>query len=96
MATAIGTVGSVLMQARWNWAENSSYSKWTAYHQVYRHVGYTVQQDGLSVLAPSMLVVTKNKVRGQGSALKLRFKAEADKDFVIYGWTIQNTGEGAV
>jgi hypothetical protein len=97
----IANPGSVLMQSRWDFSDTASSGKWSAYHQVYRNLLHVplleaeadTPLDGYDT--GSALVITKNKIRGQGRALKLRFKAEPDKDFRIVGWAITNTGNTA-
>lgn len=42
------------------------------------------------------VTVTKNKVRGNGKALKLRFESETGKDFDLLGWAINFSGNTAV
>ncbi len=84
------------MQSRWDFADTAAHGKWSQYHQVYRHILNVPPVT--SVQTPydtgSELVITKNKVRGRGRALKLRFKAEPGKDMQIIGWEVNNTGTG--
>jgi hypothetical protein len=97
MSYRIDNPGGCLMQSRWDFSDNSLSGKWSAYHQVYRHIITTPDPTTTadSYKTGRALVVTKNKIRGRGRALKLRFKAEPDKDMVIVGWAITNNGNGA-
>ena len=84
---------STLMTAQWDWSENpvtdaniAITNKIGAQQQVYRHVRQFVPSaaddvDGYPV------IVTRNKVRGRGRALQLRFDGAADKDSYILGFT---------
>ena len=96
MPFQVNNRGSCLMQSRWDFADTETSGKWSAYHQVYR----VLRPPPENVAADdydtgSALVITKNKIRGRGRALKLRFKAEPDKDLVLVGWAITNNGNGA-
>lgn len=88
---------SCIMQARWEWADTSASNRWSAEQQVYRHVRpwfpavpSATFDDGQPV------VVTKNKVRGRGRAMQLRFGSEEDHDMQILGWAITYIGNGNV
>ncbi len=79
-----------LMQARWQWSDNSNAHKFGRTQQIYRR-GRTYDDtananldfdDGFPV------VVTRNKIRGGGQSLHLRFTSQAGKDFDIYGWAV--------
>lgn len=81
---------SLLMQARWDWADNTIAGKWGTSQQVYRHKRQFML--GGSELAGDLpdgqpIVIARNKVRGRGRALHLSFVAEAGKDAHILGWS---------
>lgn len=79
---------SILMQARWDWADNSSAGKWGTAQQVYRHSRMYLPSgfdDTFDNGQP--LVVTRNKVRGKGRSLHLKFTAGEGKDAWLVGWT---------
>lgn len=82
-----------LLQARWDWTDSTAAGKWSAAQQVYRHKSWwqpTVPSatfdDGYPV------VVTKNKVRGRGKAVQLKFEAEDLKDMQLIGWAVTYIG----
>jgi hypothetical protein len=82
---------SCLMSVKWDFTDNSNPNKWSAEQQVYRHTrmfipSTTSFDDGYPV------VITKNKVRGRGRAVQIRFEAEEDKDMRILGWSTQLYG----
>jgi len=86
---------SCLMQARWEWSDNSVSGKYSPSMQVYR------LQRGSSTYTPSSgtdfnsgfpVSISRNKIRGSGKALRLRFSSEEGKDFDILGWAISFSG----
>jgi hypothetical protein len=76
-----------LMQTRWDFTDNSYAGKWQAEVEIYRQLRpyfaepLTTFDDGYP------LVVNKNKIRGRGKALQLKFSSEAGKDMQMVGWT---------
>jgi hypothetical protein len=42
------------------------------------------------------VITTKNKLRGKGKALRLKFSSDEDKDFQLLGWTMEITGNTRV
>lgn len=78
---------STLMQARWEWADNASAGKWGTEQEVYRHQRPYVPvdtDDGFDDGTP--VVVTRNKLRGKGRVLQLKFTAGQGKDSHLMGW----------
>jgi len=85
---------SCWMQARWDWADASTAGKWGTEQQVYRHVRYyqpTGPSDTFNSGYP--VIVTRNKLRGRGRCLHLRFRAGAGSRCHILGWAIEYRGE---
>ncbi len=80
---------STLMSAYWDWTDNSVSGKISNQQQVYRHVR-AYQPTGSSDTFQSgyPVVVTRNKVRGRGRVLQLRFDAEAAKDTHLLGFSL--------
>lgn len=85
---------SCWMQARWDWSDSSTAGKWGTEQQVYRHVRY-YQPTGTSDTFDSgyPVLVTRNKIRGRGRCLHLKFRADTGKDCYILGWAIEYKGE---
>lgn len=78
---------STLMSVYWDWTDDAVTNKITAQQEVYRHVRNFVPSaaddvDGYPV------VVTRNKVRGRGRSLQMRFDGATDKDSHILGYTV--------
>lgn len=76
-----------LMQTRWDFTDNNYTGKWQDEVQVYRQTRpyfaepLTTFDDGYP------LVITKNKIRGRGKAVQIKFTSEAGKDMQLVGWT---------
>jgi len=85
---------SCFLQAQWQWSDSVNSNKWSAAQQVYRF-----RQNPLPVLGDLgfdsgfPVIITKNKLRGFGESLSLKFYSESGKDFNLLGWGIMMTGE---
>jgi len=77
---------STLMSAYWDWTNDAVSNKITTAQEVYRHVRQFVPS-GASDVDGYPVVVTRNKVRGRGRSLQLRFDGATDKDSHILGYT---------
>jgi len=78
------------MQAKWDYADHSNSSKWGRSQQCYRILqGYDKTPDSLDFDNGFPVTMTRNKVRGKGRSLHLRFEAEDGKDFDLYGWSLR-------
>jgi hypothetical protein len=82
----------IQMQTRWDFTDNTGANKWSSTQQVYRQLrpmflnGPTTIEDGYP------LVITKNKLRGRGKAMQLKFSSDVGKDMQIVGWTMTFLG----
>lgn len=74
---------SLTMQARWDWANSSVSNKYSTTVQTYKN-----NQPSSAISAGYPIVVSKNKVRGKGRSLQLRFASETGKDAELVGWGI--------
>jgi hypothetical protein len=85
---------SCLLQAQWQWADSAESNKWSSSQQVYRFRQNVVPDvNDLDFDNGFPVVITKNKLRGFGEALSLKFSSESGKDFDILGWGVMMTGE---
>jgi hypothetical protein len=83
---------STLMQARWEWADHVNASRWGVEQQVYRHQRTYVPVDASDTYDDGIpVVVTKNKLRGKGRVLQLKFTAGTGVDSYIMGWKTNYT-----
>ena len=92
MATASNTY-SCKMTGKWDWVTSDVQGKVTEGREIYllddrrlANVGNDEDAYGFEVIE------RKNKVRGSGNSLVLRFESEPGKDFEILGWALDVTG----
>jgi len=76
---------STLMSAYWDWTDDAVTNKIGAQQEVYRHVRNFVPS-GTTDVDGYPVVTTRNKVRGRGRSLQLRFDGATDKDSHILGY----------
>jgi len=78
---------SCLMQARWDFTDNTYPGKWADDVQVYRQLRPFFTNAGDAFDDGYPLVISKNKLRGRGKAVQFKFASETGKDMKIVGWT---------
>lgn len=86
------TSSSIKMQTRWDFTDNAYPGKWSTEYEVYRQLRpyFTNSTGALEDGYP--LVITKNKVRGRGRALQIKWSAGAGKDMQLVGWSVNFLG----
>ena len=83
---------SCTMTVKWDWADSTGSNKWSTPVQVYRNSQYLNQPLG-AIDSGFPMVISKNKVRGNGRAIQFRFgTSEAGHNFDLYGWSLALTG----
>ena len=86
------TLNSCKMIGRWDYA-NPNTGKQTEGKEIYRFNSLMLDNVGDSEADYGYTVIeTKNKVRGSGKALSLRFESSEGKDFELLGWSLDITG----
>ena len=81
---------SCYLQAKWDFSDHSNSSKFSRSQDVYRILKtYDKTPTSLDFNSGFPVTITRNKVRGKGRALSLRFESKAGFDFDIYGWAIE-------
>lgn len=85
---------SCYFQVKWDWASSSASNKWSTKVQAYRFRRVPqFSEDDLTFDTGFPIVVTKNKVRGNGKAIQFRFESdEIGKDFDLLGWAVPFEG----
>lgn len=85
---ALDNPSSCYLTVKFDWASGANSNKWTQPVQVYRPGRLSFDPDtGFG------LVVTKNKVRGNGKAIQFRFGTdEAGRNFDLHGWSLAVSG----
>lgn len=82
-------VSSCVLQTMWEWTDNGNSGKWGRPFQAYRHGRLWFPEDASSAFDDGHpVVVTRNKVRGSGRVLSIKFSTEPDKAFHLYGWSM--------
>lgn len=79
---------SLTMQARWDWADQSVSGRWGTAWEVYRRARLYIPSDPLTDTYADghPIVATKNRVRGSGKSIHLKFTAGTGKDAWLAGW----------
>lgn len=83
---------SCFMQTRWDFTDNVYPGKWGDEYQVYRHLRPFLANPLATFDDGYPLVITKNKVRGRGKALQIKWSSEPGKDMKMVGWSTTFTG----
>lgn len=80
---------SCLVQARWEWADSANSNRWGTQFQAYRYKRLYFPANALDPYDTGFAtIVTKNKLRGNGKVLSLKFSTEPYKDLHLYGWSM--------
>lgn len=80
--------GGIYMQTRWDFTDNVNPGKWSDEVQVYRPRRPFLPIANMDYDDGYPLVTTKNKVRGRGKALQVKFRNEPGKQMHLVGWSI--------
>jgi hypothetical protein len=85
---------SCLVQAQWNWSNSAASGRWGTQFQAYRLLRNYLPSSALDDFDyGDSVIVTKNKLRGSGKCLSLKFTSEPGKDIRILGWGIIATAQ---
>ena len=88
---------SCKVQAQWNWANSAAGGGWGNEFEAYRLLrNYTPTGASDTYDSGDSVVVTKNKLRGQGKCLSLKIQSSEGKDMKLLGWGIPVTGTSNV
>lgn len=78
---------SCLMTGRFDFSNSAAAGKWGTQQQVYRLLRNYIPADASDTFDYGQeIITTKNRVRGSGKSLQLKFESEAGKDFQLIGW----------
>lgn len=79
---------SILVQSQWSWTNSEAAGKWGIPFQAYRHKRLWLPESSSSAFDDGEYVIkTRNKLRGRGNVLSLKFSTEPKKDFKLLGWS---------
>lgn len=79
---------SVKMQTRWDFTDNVVAGKWGDEYEVYRVLRPFLAEPSTTVENGYPLVITKNKVRGRGKALQIKWSSNPLKEMKMVGWSV--------
>lgn len=88
------TPSSCKFQVKWDWSSSSVSNKWSTKIEAYRFGRFNAADPSdLSFDTGFPIVVTKNKVRGNGKSIQFRFEnSDKGSDFDLLGWAVPYTG----
>jgi hypothetical protein len=77
-----------LAQAQWDWANSANSGRWSREFQAYRYPRHYMPADVNDPFDTGFATIsTRNKIRGKGRVLSLKFSTEPLKDCKILGWS---------
>lgn len=79
---------SVKLQTRWDFTDNSTPNKWGSDYETYRLLRPYLSDPSVTVENGYPLVITKNKIRGRGKAVQLKWSSSPLKEMKMVGWSI--------
>lgn len=83
-----------LVQSKWDWSDSTASNKWGAQFQAYRLNRNFIPDDVTDTFDYGYPVIfTKNKFRGRGRSLHIKFQSQQGKDLQLLGWSIPFAGE---
>lgn len=84
------------IQSQWNWNNSTAQGKWGRSFQAYRFLRPTPTTPAAGDYFDygETLIVTKNKLRGEGKALSLYIYSTPYKDLKLEGWNVLTTING--
>jgi hypothetical protein len=82
---------SCLVQSQWDWHNSDDNAKWGTEFEAYRFLlpQPIAPASGDPFTYGATVITTKNKLRGRGKALSLKFTASTGKDLQLLGWALQ-------
>lgn len=85
------------VQSQWDWTNSSNSNKWGNPFQAYRYKRfYSASGVGDTYDTGYEVIVTKNKLRGRGRALSLKFYSSPGREMYILGWSFILSGNDNV
>lgn len=78
---------SCLLQTRWDFTDNAIAGKWSDPVQIYRINRVFFGTPSTDYENGYPLVITKNKLRGRGKSIQMKYSSEAGKDMQLVGWS---------
>jgi hypothetical protein len=80
---------SCRVQAQWNWSNSVNSGRWCSEFEVYKFKRHYMEDDSTSIFnTGNRVVVTKNKLRGYGKVVSIKFRTKPGHDLKLYGWSM--------
>ena len=80
---------SCTVQSVWDWTDSPNSNKWGTPFQAYRYKRVYFPKDINDPFDTGHeTIVTKNKLRGRGRAISLKFTSSPGKEMYLYGWSL--------
>lgn len=88
---------SCFMQAQWEWSNSAASNRWGKTYQVYRYKKlYSPSGVDDPFDTGFATIVTRNRLRGSGKVVSIKFSTEPGRDCHIYGWSLMLEVNGSV
>ena len=88
---------SCIVESRWEWADRADSGRFGKSFQAYRLLRNYIPEGNTDLFNYGFEVITtRNKLRGKGRALSIKFSTEPNKDLKLLGWSVNITGEQKV
>lgn len=87
---------SCLLQTRWDFTDNVIAGKWSDTFQLYRINRVFFGEPSTAYENGYPLVITKNKIRGRGKSVQMKYSSEPGKDMQLVGWSATFTSNSNV
>ena len=83
---------SCMVQTRWEWSDSAASKRWGNPFQAYRYKRFYMPSGPSDAYDTGFAtIVTKNRLRGQGKVLSIKFYTEEYRDLHLYGWSIMGS-----
>lgn len=80
---------SILVQTQWDWTNDANSNRFSIKSEAYRHNRMYIPTDVTDNFDDGhTVVVTRNKIRGQGHVMSIKFNTTSGKDFQLLGWSL--------
>jgi len=86
------TPSSCLLQTRWDFTDNAVANKWSSNVQLYRINRVFFATPSAEYEDGYPLVITKNKLRGRGKSIQMKYSSEPGNDMQLVGWSATFVG----
>lgn len=88
---------SCITQTRWEWSNSSNSNRWNQEFQAYRYKRFYLPANVNDPFDTGFAtIVTRNKIRGSGKVLSIKFSTEPYHDLHLYGWSMLMSVPGNV